>query len=88
MVDTHIVEQRIRDGVPGLTHLALEDLTGTKDHYSAVIVSSAFEGKSRIEQHQMIYRALGELMAGPVHALALSTYTPEAWQKRGPGLTR
>ena len=45
----------------------------------ALIVSEAFSGKSRIEQHQMVYAALGELMSGPVHALALKTYTPESW---------
>jgi stress-induced morphogen len=62
--------------------LDLKDLTGTKDHYEALIVSHAFIGKTRIEQHQLVYAALGELMAGPVHALALQTYTPEAWKKK------
>ena len=79
MVEPAVVEERIRAGIPDVSHLAVEDLTGTKDHYQATIVSPAFAGKSRIEQHQMVYRALGELMAGPVHALALRTYTPEAW---------
>lgn len=79
MVEPGVVEERIRVGIPEVSHLAVEDLTGTKDHYQATIVSAAFAGKSRIEQHQMVYRALGELMAGPVHALALRTYTPEAW---------
>ena len=79
MVEPAVVEERIRSGIPDVSHLAVEDLTGTKDHYQATIVSVAFAGKSRIEQHQMVYRALGELMAGPVHALALRTYTPEAW---------
>jgi stress-induced morphogen len=64
-----------------VTHLVVEDLTGTKDHYQATVVASAFEGKSRVQQHQLIYAALGELMAGPVHALALKTYTPDAWKK-------
>ena len=59
----------------------LVDLTGTKDHYQARIVSSAFAGKSPVEQHQLVYRALGEAMNGPIHALALKTYTPEAWAK-------
>ena len=82
MVDPEVVEQRIREGLGEVTHFALEDLTGTKDHYRAVIVSPAFDGKSRIEQHQAVYAALGELMAGPVHALSLGTYTPEAWEAR------
>jgi stress-induced morphogen len=79
MVEPNVVEDRIRTGIPDVVHLAVEDLTGTKDHYSATVVSGAFDGKSRVEQHQMVYRALGELMAGPVHALALKTLTPAAW---------
>ena len=49
------------------------DLTGTQDHYKAKIVSSAFAGKSRIQQHRLVYTALGDAMKGPVHALALDT---------------
>ncbi len=78
-IEPSIVEERIRAGVLGITHLTLEDLTGTKDHYQAVVVSPSFAGQSKVEQHQAVYRALGELMDGPVHALALKTYTPEAW---------
>jgi stress-induced morphogen len=64
--------------------LELVDLTGTEDHYQARIVSSAFAGKSLIEQHQLVYGALGAAMNGPIHALALKTYTPESWaQTRG-----
>lgn len=59
----------------------IKDLTGTQDHYQATIVSAAFAGKSRIEQHRMVYAALGDAMRGPVHALALTTYTPDAWAK-------
>ncbi|MCA9601714.1 MAG: BolA family transcriptional regulator [Polyangiales bacterium] len=79
MVEPETVEARIRAAIPDVEHLVIEDLTGTKDHYQATVVAPAFAGKSRVEQHQMVYRALGELMAGPVHALALRTYTPDAW---------
>lgn len=82
MVEPHILEQRIRAAFPDIVHLAIEDLTGTKDHYGAVVVAASFAGMTRLEQHQAVYRALGELMAGPVHALSLQTYTPEAWSKR------
>ncbi len=82
MVEPSEVETRIRAGIPGVTHVTVEDLTGTKDHYRAVVVAEAFEGKSRVAQHQLVYGALGELMAGPVHALALETLTPAAWQER------
>lgn len=61
--------------------LELVDLTGTEDHYQARIVSEVFEGKSLIEQHQLVYGALGAAMSGPIHALALKTYTPQAWAK-------
>jgi stress-induced morphogen len=80
-VEPSVVEQRIRDGIPEVQHLQVKDLTGTQDHYEATIVSKAFDGKSRVEQHQMVYKALGELMSGPVHALALKTYTPEGWSQ-------
>ncbi len=79
MVEAETLEQRIREGVGEVTHLAIRDLTGTKDHWEAVVVAGAFAGKSPIEQHQMVYAALGELMAGPVHALALKTYSPDNW---------
>ena len=82
MVEAEDLEERIREGVNEVSHIVVNDLTGTKDHWEALIVSEAFAGKSAIEQHQMVYAALGELMAGPVHALALKTYSPESWAKQ------
>lgn len=79
MVEPNVLEEKIRAAIDGVTHVSIEDLTGTKDHFQAVVVSPAFATLSRVEQHQAVYRALGDLMAGPVHALALTTYTPEAW---------
>ena len=81
MLEAEVLEQRIRDGLGQVSHLVIRDLTGTKDHWEALVVSAAFAGKTPIEQHQMVYAALGELMAGPVHALALKTYSPESWAK-------
>jgi stress-induced morphogen len=52
------------------------DLTGTSDHFQARVVTQAFEGKSRIEQHKMVYSALAELMVSAIHALALTTRAP------------
>ena len=49
------------------------DLTGTHDHFQALVVASAFQGKSRVEQHRLVYAALGELMDKHIHALALTT---------------
>ena len=72
MVDADVLRARILAAIPDAA-VEIEDLTGTKDHYRAKVVAPSFEGLSRIEQHQAVYRALGELMAGPVHALALET---------------
>jgi stress-induced morphogen len=76
MIEPDALKQKLQDAFPDAVKLELEDLTGTKDHYKAVIVSAQFSGKTRIEQHQLVYKALGPLMAGPVHALALETKAP------------
>jgi len=76
MIEPNVLEQRLRAAFPAAERIDVEDLTGTKDHYKAVIVASDFAGKTRIQQHQLVYRALGELMDGPVHALALETRVP------------
>lgn len=55
---------------------------GDGDHFEATVISEAFEGKSRVQQHQMVYGSLGDLMQGAVHALALRTFTPEQWQQQ------
>jgi len=81
MVEAHEIESRIRLALPEAEQVRVVDLTGSRDHYQATVVSPRFGTMSRIEQHQSIYRALGELMAGPIHALALRTYTPDAWAK-------
>jgi stress-induced morphogen len=65
--------------------IELVDLTGTEDHYQARIVSRAFDGKTLIEQHQLVYRALGDAMHGPIHALALKTYSPSDWARLSGG---
>ena len=53
------------------------DLTGTGDHFKAVVISQSFKGKTRIQQHQLVYAALGELVGGAIHALQLTTHTEE-----------
>jgi stress-induced morphogen len=77
MIDPDVLKQHLRNAFPDAPVLELEDLTGTQDHYRAVIVDPKFRGKSRIEQHKLVYQALGALMNGPVHALALETRAPE-----------
>jgi len=77
MIEPDVLKQQLRNAFPDAPVLELEDLTGTKDHYRAVIVHAAFRGKTRIEQHKLVYKALGALMDGPVHALALETRAPD-----------
>jgi len=55
------------------------EVTGDGQHFQAVIVSEAFRGKSRVQQHQLVYSALGERMREEIHALSMRTFTPEDW---------
>ena len=68
------LEARLRQAFPD-ADIALEDLAGDGDHYRARIVSAAFQGLSRVRQHQLVYDALGGRMGGELHALALETVT-------------
>jgi len=70
------IERLIKDGVPD-AQVTIEDLRGDGDHYAAYVISPAFAGKSRVQQHQMVYQALQGRMGGELHALALQTSTPE-----------
>lgn len=69
------IERLIKASLPD-AEVRIEDLAGDGDHYRAHIVSEAFRGKSRLQQHQIVYQALGERMGGELHALALSTSAP------------
>jgi len=66
----------IKEAIPG-AHVTIEDLRGDGDHYGALVVSDTFEGMSRVQQHQMVYKALGGRMGDELHALAIQTATPE-----------
>lgn len=61
--------------------IQLENPQGDGEHYQLLIVSDRFAGKSMVEQHQMVYGALGDAMRSAVHALALKTFTPAQWEK-------
>ena len=76
-MDAGEIERLIKAGFPD-AHITIEDLRGDGDHYSAHIVSSAFAGKTRVQQHQMVYASLKGRMGTELHALALQTATPEA----------
>ncbi len=70
------VKAQIEAGIPG-AEASVTDMTGTSDHFDATVVAAAFEGKSLVQRHQMVYAALGDAMKGPVHALKLNTVTPQ-----------
>jgi stress-induced morphogen len=75
------LKARIEALGPG-TEAEIFDLTGTQDHYQALIVSPAFEGRMMIEQHRLVYQLLqAEIDSGEVHALTLKTYTPDQFKK-------
>lgn len=80
MVTPQLVKETIAAKLPD-AHVEVQDLTGGGDHYQALVVSSAFEGKNLVKQHQLVYGALQEeLDSNAIHALALKTYTPAAWE--------
>ncbi len=71
------IERLIKDAMPD-AQVTIDDLRGDGDHYAAHVVSEAFRGKSRVQQHQMVYQALQGRMGGELHALALQTATPDS----------
>jgi stress-induced morphogen len=75
-MDAQSIESLIRQALPD-AEVEIRDLAGDGDHYSATIVSAAFRGKTRVQQHQMVYQALQGRMGGELHALALQTSTPK-----------
>jgi len=76
-MDASEIESLIREALPD-AQITIEDLRGDGDHYAALVVSAAFAGKSRVQQHQMIYTALHGRMGSELHALALQTSAPES----------
>ncbi|WP_013322193.1 BolA family protein [Gloeothece verrucosa] len=83
MVSLKQVETMIQAKLPD-AQVFVKDLTGGGDHLEATVVSSEFEGKTKVIQHQMVYGAVASAMADEsIHALALKTYTPETWQQAG-----
>ena len=69
------IERLIKEGIPG-AEVRIEDLQGDGDHYAAVVIAAAFKGKTRVQQHKMVYDALKGRMGNELHALALQTGVP------------
>jgi stress-induced morphogen len=76
-MDANDIETLIKSAIPD-ARVVIRDLAGDGDHYAAEVVSESFRGKSRVQQHQMVYRALEGRMGGVLHALALQTGVPDA----------
>ncbi len=75
------IESVLHQALAGCT-VNVQDLTGGGDHFQVMVISPSFEGKSLVEQHQMVYAALKEAMGSDrIHALALKTLTPEEWER-------
>jgi stress-induced morphogen len=70
------IETLIKAALPD-ARVTVEDLAGDGDHYAASVISESFRGRSRIQQHQMVFNALGGRMGGQLHALALQTSAPD-----------
>jgi stress-induced morphogen len=75
-MDASEIERLIKAKFPD-AEVTITDLAGDGDHYAAHVVTRAFKGKTRVQQHQMIYEALGGRMGGALHALALTTSAPK-----------
>jgi len=76
MPKPELVQTRLLAAFPD-ARVEVTDLTGTQDHLQALVVAREFVGKSRVEQHKLVYAALGEWMEGAIHALALTTRAPD-----------
>jgi len=79
MVTAESVKQGIAAGLE-CEHL---EVAGDGEHFQALIVSRRFEGRNRVQRHQLVYQALGERMREEIHALSMRTMTPQEWQAGG-----
>ena len=71
-MDAHEIEQLIKARFPD-AEVSIRDLAGDGNHYAAHVLAAEFKGKTRVQQHKMVYDALGDRMGGVLHALALTT---------------
>ncbi|MDF1793106.1 MAG: BolA family transcriptional regulator [Thalassobaculaceae bacterium] len=74
-MEANEIERLIKEALPD-AQVTIEDLRGDGDHYACHVVSSAFSGKNRVQQHQLVYKALQGRMGTELHALALQTAAP------------
>ena len=77
-MEPDVVKKLIETGIPE-SQVKVVDTTGTKDHFSAIVISDSFEGLSLVEQHQTVYKAVGDHLTKEIHALQLNTYSLAQW---------
>lgn len=83
MISPVQIESMIKTAIPD-AQVQVQDLTGGGDHYKVLVVSSVFEGKGLVQQHQLVYGAVRDAMSTEaIHALSLQTYTPQSWATSG-----
>ena len=78
-----VTPDSIKQGIESQLAAERVDVAGDGQHFQALIVSAAFEGKSRIQRHQLVYAALGDRMREEIHALSMRTLTPAEWKTQG-----
>lgn len=79
-MQTEEIAGLIKTGIPDCE----VEVDGDGTHFTAIIVSDVFAGKNMVQQHQVVYKALGDKMGTDIHALSIQTYTPEQWKKKSP----
>ncbi|MBI4529421.1 MAG: BolA family transcriptional regulator [Deltaproteobacteria bacterium] len=81
MMNPAEIQETLEKALPGST-VRVDDLTGGGDHFQVWVISPSFEGKTLLDQHQMVYGALKDAFGSEgIHALALKTYSPEQWER-------
>lgn len=78
-MDNDTIKRMIEGGLEG----SEAHVTGDGTHFEAVVISEAFQGRSLIEKHRLVYSTLGDAMGGAIHALSIRAYTPGEWEARG-----
>ena len=78
-----VTPESVKRGIEGGLACEHVEVIGDGQHFQAVIVSTLFAGKSRVQRHQLVYGALGDRMREEIHALSMRTLTPEEWKASG-----
>ena len=78
-----VTPESVKSGIEAGLACEHVEVAGDGQHFQALVVSSEFAGRNRVQRHQLVYAALGERMREEIHALSMQTLTPEEWKQRG-----